>query len=41
MSLSGGRETLVERHNVDGGITLSNEVGMGITSSRVSTLLVG
>ena len=32
MSLSGGRETLVERRNVDGGVALSDEVGIGITS---------
>ena len=41
MSLFGGRETLEERRNVDGGTTLSDEVGMGIRSSVVSSLSVG
>lgn len=31
MSLLGGQETLVESHNVDGGIIFSDEVGMGFT----------
>ena len=32
MSLSDGQETLVERCNVDGGVALSDEVGIGIIS---------
>ena len=40
MSLLGGQETLVESHNVDGGIIFSDEVGMGITLFRVSSLSV-
>jgi len=37
MSLLGGREILVERRNVGGGNTLLGEIGMGMTSSSVSS----